>query len=1318
MKHSAVRLAVAMAWAFLVAVAAQEQGDALAFQLDFDDYSLRPARAGGAADVRGFTDPDLQLRMFRGAAGRGNALTLSNSETVEFAMPGNFDPRQGTVSLWIAPINWKISEEPWQVFFHARQRSYWFYMAKIWPNYINVQGSFTAPDQKRYSWGGQVHVNPEEWTAERWHHLAFTWNEKQCALYVDGVLHPYSNSNFQGTRRLPPTSPEKSFAPYIPFPEASGLFTLGVPPDWKDRETIVGGHQTAYDQVQIYRHPLSRGEVKQLYEAFYPPPAPAGELQPNLALVPRVTTGITLDGRIEATEWQGAALLPVLQPTLAPDLQIFSQAYIQYDAEHLYVAARIGAPCRKAELTQRDGSLWDDDDFEFLLSAPDQQGYHWIVNGNGALYDHKSKNRAWDSGARPAVHRGEDFWSVELQIPLADIGGVAALAGQTWKGNFCLTLHDSLKRNYFTWNKVKGGFSANGLLLFGQDETTLRLPQVGALAEGQLDLQLAAIPAAAGLKAAVQLQEGGTRDLPVPETIIGQPWRRQLPAGDYALRLQVDRGRQTCFRYHQDFRVRRPLELAFDCRAADGVLDVEVDLHNSGSQVLQRIGEEGISGVVMLLDAQGEVRSRQEFNRRESLFTVALPLPEDLTEGTYRVQASTSGEATSFRSEIPFRVPNLAPYRQKAGLDHQVPPPWTPVRQSGAWRYQVWQREYQFDGRQPWPQQVLSAGEPLLAQAPLLQGDLGAGLAAPVWEEAEVTAEHDDLVCFRGRGRLGAVTVDWTAELHFDGAYKIDFALSPEGAVRLQELRLGWEVPPAYGRYFLNPLYVPWQEDRVSADLLPDSRRKDNIVWLTGDEKGMFWWCRSNANWYNPDKSKPILVERGAAATRVTLRLVSAPVELKQTAAYSMVFQGTPSRPVNPENRDFRLWGYGRSKGRNVQYYGDSIFKNRRAEGDFTALNSFIPADPEAFADNLRRLREAGARPIHYCMPRDVSNTTPEFDYLGKSGLAQPGGLHTGVKNGVPWAAYRYCGNLPGALGADLWAYRQQELLRQFPDLYGFYYDVASSNYCENVRHGCGGIDAFGQRYSSSDAWGLRQIFMRSYKVCKSAGPEKLVQIHSHIQFIPLAHAFADLFTPGENTFTLAVNNPEWGYCEEISEDEFLTDYNWKAKGVTYGMLVQQGRAATSVPAVRAKYGKELTDNPEYAMRTLTPFIVYDIGMIAAYIHYGVVEKWWTIMSEVQLNQAEYHGYWQNRGVASADSAIRCGWYAWKGPSPYRRLLVAGNFSRESRPAALQLDAELLGFDPAQATFVDLWNDGRRLSLEEVKNYTLSGNHFMLIGVP
>ena len=103
----------------------------LLFEVDYDDYSVNAKFSKGNGKADGFNAPDLQLRMFPGIQGKGNALTLANSETTVYPMQGNFNPREGTISLLISPLNWKISDKPRQVFFYASQKDYWFYIGKI-----------------------------------------------------------------------------------------------------------------------------------------------------------------------------------------------------------------------------------------------------------------------------------------------------------------------------------------------------------------------------------------------------------------------------------------------------------------------------------------------------------------------------------------------------------------------------------------------------------------------------------------------------------------------------------------------------------------------------------------------------------------------------------------------------------------------------------------------------------------------------------------------------------------------------------------------------------------------------------------------------------------------------------------------------------------------------------------------------------------------------------------------------------------------------------------------------------------------------------
>ena len=94
----------------------------------------------------------------------------------------------------------------------------------------------------------------------------------------------------------------------------------------------------------------------------------------------------------------------------------------------------------------------------------------------------------------------------------------------------------------------------------------------------------------------------------------------------------------------------------------------------------------------------------------------------------------------------------------------------------------------------------------------------------------------------------------------------------------------------------------------------------------------------------------------------------------------------------------------------------------------------------------------------------------------------------------------------------------------------------------------------------------------------------------------------------------------------------------------------------------------------------------------------------------------DYYGYWVSDAVKSTSPNVFCGWFKWeKGKGPWQRVLVVSNFSRKEVKANLVIDWKKLGVAPAK-TFRDLWND-KDMTAEELKNATIKGAHFMMIGI-
>jgi hypothetical protein len=174
---------------------------------------------------------------------------------------------------------------------------------------------------------------------------------------------------------------------------------------------------------------------------------------------------ITVDGRLDDPAWAGApwseAFVDILGDTVpAPPLR--TRMKLLWDSTYLYVAAELEEPHVWATLTERDATIYHDDDFEAFLD-PDGDGrnyYEIEINALGTVWDLLMVRpyreggpaiSAWDiRGLNSAVHvdgtlndpsdidRG---WTVEMALPWAVLLQAARSRrlpadGEEWRMNF------------------------------------------------------------------------------------------------------------------------------------------------------------------------------------------------------------------------------------------------------------------------------------------------------------------------------------------------------------------------------------------------------------------------------------------------------------------------------------------------------------------------------------------------------------------------------------------------------------------------------------------------------------------------------------------------------------------------------------------------------------------------------------------------------------------------------------------------------------------------------------------------------------------
>ncbi|MCM8773100.1 MAG: DUF4091 domain-containing protein [Candidatus Omnitrophica bacterium] len=92
---------------------------------------------------------------------------------------------------------------------------------------------------------------------------------------------------------------------------------------------------------------------------------------------------------------------------------------IIYDDENFYVFYKCEEPnpSNLKTLTKiRDGEVWNDDSVELFLKT-EENLYHFIVNAEGVTYDAKNQNSHWNPEYKISTRKGDEYWTVELQIP-------------------------------------------------------------------------------------------------------------------------------------------------------------------------------------------------------------------------------------------------------------------------------------------------------------------------------------------------------------------------------------------------------------------------------------------------------------------------------------------------------------------------------------------------------------------------------------------------------------------------------------------------------------------------------------------------------------------------------------------------------------------------------------------------------------------------------------------------------------------------------------------------------------------------------------
>lgn len=197
-------------------------------------------------------------------------------------------------------------------------------------------------------------------------------------------------------------------------------------------------------------------------------PARVAAAAPPVQALP-LEGALVLDGQLTESDWQtgewSTGFHPLNRPTELAATQ--TRLKVRFDAGRLYVgvvADETRPDLLRRDVTLRDGAVFRDDCVEVMVDATGQgvEYYHFIVNALGTLYDAQMRQGGhvrsdpWNSTAVAAAHVAAERWSVELAIPLVELGLAPSSAG-SWAVNVTRERHAGAEE-LSTYAPMSGGF--------------------------------------------------------------------------------------------------------------------------------------------------------------------------------------------------------------------------------------------------------------------------------------------------------------------------------------------------------------------------------------------------------------------------------------------------------------------------------------------------------------------------------------------------------------------------------------------------------------------------------------------------------------------------------------------------------------------------------------------------------------------------------------------------------------------------------------------------------------------------------------------
>jgi hypothetical protein len=502
------------------------------------------------------------------------------------------------------------------------------------------------------------------------------------------------------------------------------------------------------------------------------------------------------------------------------------------------------------------------------------------------------------------------------------------------------------------------------------------------------------------------------------------------------------------------------------------------------------------------------------------------------------IAGSTSSPSAPVPGEADLGPPQLKIddsrwMNNKLGMDHDVPPPWTPLTRVGN-VIGCWDRSYRFDGA--FPTAIRGREKDLLSAPVRLVATIGRKKYVLSNNQVTFTTQRDDHIDFTATGELGPLKLTSHNWIEFDGMVQIKFDLEAGSGAKVESMDLEIPIPASVAKYYFfcdgnwggRPLGAIGTQPgwRFGTQFWP-------LCWVGDDYRGLSFVAEEGHFWTSPPHGQYHELLRTTEGFVWKVHIIGRPTHMSKANHYLIGLQGTPMKPMRKDMAAFNpfmgVWSALPS------YYGGS---HPNTWPDL--LQCTYPDTEKGVAE----MKEMGINSVNMfewstrwkCYPeyRAPERTKKAIALWHKAGLSVTQywssyffNYQSDVyqRHAKEWAHMTTDGKLwlplsggnstccPRSSFGDFMVWGADQLMRTY-DLDGLgFVDGPGPLYCANPLHGCQG--------GTTAVFRDREVFKRWYKIIKKYKPNGYLWAHVSENFGSPIMAFMDAYIGGEEFRTV-----------------------------------------------------------------------------------------------------------------------------------------------------------------------------------------------------